>query len=143
VSPLPPLPNSWNAAISEQRILSSDPHRRHKTTRRETYDAEYRKAAAAGYDEVLFLNEKGEVVEGSRSNIVVVKGNSWWTPPLESGALPGVYRQHLMRTRTDLGERVLYIDDLFEASEVYLCNAVLGLVRAHGQIEAADLHPQV
>jgi para-aminobenzoate synthetase/4-amino-4-deoxychorismate lyase len=143
VSPAQTSAEWRTATISDERILSSDPYRRHKTTRREMYEVEHRKALAAGYDEVLFLNEKGQLAEGSRSNIVVVRGNSWWTPPVESGALPGVYRQHLLRTRTDLRERVLYIDDLLEASDIYLCNALMGLVRAHVVIEAVDVHPQV
>ena len=56
--------------ISEQATDSRDPFFYHKTTRRELYDSEFgRLQAETGCDEVLFLNERGELAEGSRANL--------------------------------------------------------------------------
>ena len=130
VSPIQRLPEEWEVTVSDTAVDPSDVYRRHKTTRRALYEAEFEEAGKAGFDEVLFLNLRGELAEGSRTNIIVVIGDAWHTPPVSSGALPGVFREHLLRSKANLRERVLYIDDLADASEIYLCNAVVGLVRA-------------
>ena len=44
---------------------------------------------ARGRDEIIFLNEQGEVVEGSRTNIFARVGGRLVTPPLSSGVLDG------------------------------------------------------
>ncbi|MCI0706194.1 MAG: aminodeoxychorismate synthase component I [Ignavibacteriae bacterium] len=104
----------------------------HKTTNRVFYDRELERAVLDGYFDVLFLNEREEITEGARSNIVIKKGNEWFTPPLDCGVLPGVYREYLLRSKTHtVQERVLTLDDIKSADEIYLCNAVRGLVRVH------------
>lgn len=130
-----PLPathvaREWRMGLADARIDSSDPLRRHKTTRRERYDRLRRKAAREGFDEVIFLNERGEVAEGSRTNIVAQFGSRRITPPVDSGALPGVYRRFLLDTRDDLAEGVLFPEDLRRADALYACNAVAGCVSA-------------
>jgi para-aminobenzoate synthetase/4-amino-4-deoxychorismate lyase len=113
--------------IAARRILSTDPWRQHKITRRTLYDREFAQARAADFDEVLFLNERDELVEGAISNLFVEIAGQFCTPPLTAGALPGVYRQHLMDTRPNVVERTLRLEDLASASTIYLCNAVRGL----------------
>ena len=120
----------WRLALAAVRIDSSDPLRRHKTTCRERYDRLHRKAVQEGFDEVIFLNERGEAAEGSRTNIVAQFGSRRITPPVESGALPGVYRRFLLDTQEDLAEGVLFPEDLRAADTLYVCNAVAGCVPA-------------
>src|SRR5581483_9076493 len=45
-----------------------------------------------GFDEVILLNERGEVAACTSANIFVANGGNVWTPPLSSGRLPGVTR---------------------------------------------------
>lgn len=55
------------------------------------------KAHAEGYDEVLLLNERGEVSECTSANVFVIQGDDVLTPPLAtSGCLPGVTRALLL-----------------------------------------------
>jgi para-aminobenzoate synthetase/4-amino-4-deoxychorismate lyase len=110
--------------IAARRVLSTNPWLRHKTTRRALYEREFARALLDGFDEVLFLNERDELAEGSISNIFVEIGAQLYTPPLSSGALPGVLRQHLLATN-QVAERVLRLDDL--TSAVYVGNALRGL----------------
>lgn len=126
---LPSYPPVLRAVLSMHQIVSDDVYRRHKTTRRRLYDQEWRRATSEGFDEVLFLNERGECVEGSRTNIIVTKAEKWFTPPVSAGALPGVYRRYLLETK-GLAERRILPGDFETADEVYLCNAVHGLVSA-------------
>ena len=49
-----------------------------------------------GFDEVILLNERGEVSECTSANIFIANGNEVWTPPLTSGCLPGITRELLL-----------------------------------------------
>ena len=117
-------------AVSETRLDSTDLFLFHKTTRRELYDREWRHYSdRLGADEVIYLNERGELTEGSRTNIFVERGGRLVTPPLESGLLPGVLRAELIASGK-AEEAVLTLADLDAADAVYLGNSVRGLVRA-------------
>jgi para-aminobenzoate synthetase/4-amino-4-deoxychorismate lyase len=113
--------------FTEEPIDSSNPFFYHKTTNRAVYESAYEQAHAQGFDEVLFMNERGEVTEGSRTNIVIQKGEVLLTPPVASGLLNGVYRRHVLATRADIQEQVLYPEDVQQADAVFLCNAVRGM----------------
>ena len=115
------------AYISPQRTDPKDPMLYHKTTHRPLYSTAFKDAVNAGFDDVLFLNQRGEVTEGAISNILIEKSGRWLSPPIECGLLAGVYRRHLLETLPRVEERVLYAEDLRLADAVYLCNAVRGL----------------
>lgn len=110
---------------SAQRTFSSDVFLRHKTTRREMYDRELSRARADGFDEVLFLNERGEVTEGTISNVFIRKDGRLLTPPVRCGVLPGVLRRHLLEAGAE--EQVLTPEDIDSAEVVYVGNSVRGL----------------
>jgi para-aminobenzoate synthetase/4-amino-4-deoxychorismate lyase len=113
--------------IAKERTDPADPMLYHKTTHRPLYAEAFAQAVRGGFDDVLFMNLRGEVTEGAISNVFVVNDGRWFTPPVECGLLAGVYRRHLLATRPEIEERVLYLDDLRTASAVYLTNAVRGL----------------
>ena len=114
-------------AIATDSLTSSDPMLRHKTTRRTLYERVHAAGLESGVDEVIFLNERGEVCQGTRSNVIIRRNGALVTPPIACGLLPGVYRAHLFQTRTDVEERVLNLSDLVRADEIFVCNAVRGL----------------
>ncbi|MBN3806717.1 bifunctional anthranilate synthase component I family protein/class IV aminotransferase [Paraburkholderia sp. Ac-20336] len=111
---------------------ANDPLLRHKTTRRAGYDRGWREAEAKGAFDTLFFNERGELTEGGRSNVFVKLAGQWWTPPLESGVLPGVMRSVLLEAAAGLqaGERVLTQIDVLNAEALLVCNALRGAVPA-------------
>lgn len=86
-------------AISPVRLDSRQAWLQHKTTYRPWYDSATRWLAdhTAHFD-LLFLNERDELCEGSRSNVYLAKDGMWITPPLRCGLLGGVMRQHLLST---------------------------------------------
>ena len=102
----------------------------HKTTHRPLYTEAFQAATAAGYDDVLFLNQHGEVTEGAIHNLFIEKAGRLLTPPIACGLLPGVHRRHILATNPTAEERVLTLDDLRHADAIYLSNAVRGLRRA-------------
>jgi para-aminobenzoate synthetase/4-amino-4-deoxychorismate lyase len=110
--------------VANERTNSGDRFLRHKTTRRDLYDRVLKQAQEAGYDEVLFLNEREELTEGAISSLFVERERRLLTPPLDCGVLPGTYRQRLLKREKASEERVLFLDDLQDSDAVYLVNSV-------------------
>ncbi|MBR8125420.1 aminodeoxychorismate synthase component I [Burkholderia multivorans] len=103
----------------------------HKTTRRADYDRAWQAAEALGGFDMLFVNERGELTEGGRSNLFVKLDGQWVTPPLASGVLPGVMRAVLLDDPAfGAVERIVTRDDLARAQVLLLTNALRGALDA-------------
>jgi branched-chain amino acid aminotransferase len=89
-------------------------------------------AQRAGYDEVVLLNERGEVAECTSANIFCVRGGRVATPPLDSGCLEGVTRDILLEIGAGAGapmeERTLFPEDLYAADEVFISSTNRGVL---------------
>jgi para-aminobenzoate synthetase/4-amino-4-deoxychorismate lyase len=86
------------------------------------------RAQSEGLWDLLFFNERDELVEGARSSVVVQLGGRLVTPPLESGALPGVMRARLLADpASGVTQGTVARGELQRAQALYLCNAVRGL----------------
>jgi 4-amino-4-deoxychorismate lyase len=99
-SPFEPVPDGriWRLRIAQQRLASDDAFLRHKTSRREVYEAARAEFSSEEADEVLLLNERGELCEGTITNLFVeAEDAQFLTPALSSGLLPGVLRAELIR----------------------------------------------
>jgi para-aminobenzoate synthetase / 4-amino-4-deoxychorismate lyase len=127
----------WRYAFAATPVDSGDWRVHHKTTQRNFYDgALAAERAATGCDEVVFLNERGEVTEGSRTNVFVERDGVWLTPPLASGLLDGCLRRELIDAEPQrVIERVLRPEDLRQGC-VWFGNSLRGLVRGVA-VEAA------
>ncbi len=77
---------------------------------------------------MIFLNERGEIAEGSRSTVFVRHGDMLLTPPLSAGILDGVLRRELIESGK-CSEETLMPDDLHRG-EVYFGNSLRGLIEA-------------
>jgi para-aminobenzoate synthetase/4-amino-4-deoxychorismate lyase len=106
-------------------VRSADAFLLHKTTHRRRYDKEFHAALAAGFDEILFRNERNEVTEGAISNLFARLDGQWFTPPLRCGLLPGIWRAAMIR-ELRAQERVLMPADLDRADAVVFGNSVRG-----------------
>ncbi|NTW48755.1 MAG: aminodeoxychorismate synthase component I [Chlorobiales bacterium] len=113
--------------LSSKRTDSRNIFLYHKTTRRERYDELYKRATQKGFADVLFMNESGHLTEGAISNIIIKKADVFYTPPVACGLLPGVFREHFLEMHKDAVEKKLTQDDLRDADEIFICNAVRGL----------------
>jgi para-aminobenzoate synthetase/4-amino-4-deoxychorismate lyase len=129
---LPTKGTVWRFVISDQRLDEKDPFFYHKTTRRQFYDREMeRQKALTGCDEVVFLNKKGELTEGTRTNLFIEIDGRLFTPALTCGLLPGTLREELLDLpRAAASEAILTPQDLLDADRIYLGNSVRGLIRA-------------
>jgi len=86
----------------------------------------------AGYDEVVLLNERGEVAECTAANIFCVHGGRVTTPPLASGCLEGITRSVVLEIGPPAGvpvaEHTLYPEDLYTADEVLISSTNRGVI---------------
>ena len=124
VEPLPaPSPGPVRLAIDGEPVDSGDLRLHHKTSRREPYDR--RRRRRPDVDDVVLVNERGEVTEVTTATLAVRLDGRWWTPPQDSGCLPGVERARLLGLGV-LEERVLTVMDLVAAEEVAVLSSLRG-----------------
>lgn len=115
--------------VATRRVRSDDFMLGYKSSWRPMHQAAAEEARSAGCFEALLLNERGEIAEGTRTNVFVECAGKLFTPPISSGALPGILRARLV-SEGQAAERVLSIDDLHAADAVYIGNNARGLLRA-------------
>jgi para-aminobenzoate synthetase/4-amino-4-deoxychorismate lyase len=118
----------WRVCLAAEALPVDDYLLRHKTTARARYDrALAALAARPGLFDAIFLNTRGEVCEGARSNVFVERDGLLLTPPLACGLLPGVMRRTLLESGRAV-EQVLRREDLLQAPALYVGNALRGLL---------------
>ena len=120
-------------AWADEVVVADAPARRHKTRDRAIYDRGARRATERGLADLVYRNDRGTLAEGAVSTVFVRLGGTWWTPPVEDGALPGVLREELL-ARGRVQERSLTPADVAHAEDLAIGNALRGLRRAR-------LHP--
>jgi 4-amino-4-deoxychorismate lyase len=127
-----PLPGGtiWRIGVARRaRLNSTDPILRHKTSKRSVYDAARAEHSRETVDEVILLNERDEICEGTISNIFVDDASgALLTPPLSSGCLAGILRTSLICSKQARNRR-LTLDDL-RRHPFYVGNSLRGLIRA-------------
>lgn len=125
-----PAQTVWRLAIAQIRVRADDPMLIHKTTLRGLYEQARAEFTHDEANEVILLNEKDEICEGTISNIFArFDDDILVTPPLSSGLLPGIFRQELLEYGEAV-EGVLYPSDLQNARQLLIGNSLRGLIRA-------------
>jgi 4-amino-4-deoxychorismate lyase len=120
----------WILRLARTGLDSRDTLLRHKTSRRQLYmdaRAEYPLTQA---DEVLLANERGEICEGTITNVFADFGDGVLaTPRLDCGLLPGVLRAELL-DEGHAREAIYDLDDLRSAKALFVGNSLRGLIAA-------------
>jgi branched-chain amino acid aminotransferase len=92
----------------------------------------YEEAHQRGFDEVVLLNERGEVCECTSANIFAAQDGRVLTPPLKSGCLPGVTRELLLEEIRVAGitvhEQTLLPQDLEKAGGIFITSTTRDLL---------------
>ncbi|MCX5685877.1 MAG: aminotransferase class IV [Candidatus Omnitrophica bacterium] len=87
------------------------------------------KARIDGYDDAILLNTKGDIAEGSTSNVFTVKKNELITPSISCGILPGITRSVIIeiagRMKIKVRERCISPKELLSGDEVFLTNSLV------------------
>ena len=127
-----PLPADkvWRLQLARIRLDSGDMLLRHKTSRREAYQHARAEYLATRADEVLLANERGELCEGTITNLFADFGDGpLATPRLDCGLLPGILRGELLDEGRAV-EAIYSFDDLKAAKAIFVGNSLRGLIPA-------------
>lgn len=117
----------FRAKFSQVIRNETSPLTYHKTMNYGDCILEKRKALDEGYDEFIFCNSKGEICEGTSSNIFFVKDQAVYTPKLSCGLLPGIMRDYLLNTE-NIVETVIRPGEISEFEECFLTNSLMGIM---------------
>jgi len=83
------------------------------------------------WQEALLLDQRDKVIEGTQTNVFVVKDGRLSTPSLERCGVAGVMRDYLLNHAEKLGVQSeimsLSVSDVRAADEVFLSNSVIGI----------------
>lgn len=100
-----------------------------------------REAAAKGFDDSIFLNERGFVTEATAGNIFWINDDEVFTPSKDCGLLPGVMRSIVLEATTDLKIRIsegeYSLEDLIGAHSAFLTSS-LGSMVSISSIDGRD-----
>lgn len=126
VEPLPVQPVELTLAIVD-RPLASRSGAGHKTLAYLDHLIAKELARAAGADEAVRLDGDGLVCEGATSNLFVVTEQAVLTPPVTSGALPGIVRARVLEL-WPARVQPLEVADLLAADEIFATSSLRGVV---------------
>jgi branched-chain amino acid aminotransferase len=129
--PLPPesYERGYKAILSSYRRNSQSPLSRLKSTSYLENVLARQEARAADVNEVVLLNEKGFVAEGSSANVFLISCQMLITPSIESGALPGITREAVLELAKSMGimtvAKQVELGELLTAREAFLTNSII------------------
>jgi len=134
-------PPGWRLATASQRVWANDPLTHVKTCNKLPWILARAEAEAQGADAALLLNTAGEVAEADCANIFWIERGGVCTPPLSSGALPGVTRNLVIDLCRQLNlrceEKPVRPEQLASAEGAFLTLSTLGIVT----VASIDQHP--
>jgi len=144
--PLPALPDERPLiGLAATRLQTPNPWLQHKTT----YRPEYARAqmwlqSHPRYFDCIFMNQHGQLCEGSRCTLYRCIDGHWYTPPLACGVLPGIMRAQLLESG-QVGERIMTVRELTTPGAWRVSNAVHGWldVRFDSSTNPVDGTPHV
>jgi branched-subunit amino acid aminotransferase/4-amino-4-deoxychorismate lyase len=87
-------------------------------------------AKKRGFDEVVRINEKNEIVSAAMANIFWTKDGRIFTPAIETGCLKGTTREFILEN-FPVCEKTAFIAELAEADEIFLTSAGIGICPAN------------
>lgn len=117
----------FTASYAKVKRNETSPFTYHKTFNYGDCILEKRRVMAAGIQEPIFLNTRGEIAEGATSNVFFVKGGQIVAPPLSCGMLPGIMRQYLYENY-EIKEQIILPEQVTEFQEMFLTNSLLGIM---------------
>jgi 4-amino-4-deoxychorismate lyase len=130
--PYEPLPADkvWRLQLARTRLDSQDTLLRHKTSRRQLYTHARSEYLVTRADEVILANERGELCEGTITNLFADFGDGVLaTPRLDCGLLPGILRGALL-DEGRAAEAIYSFEDLKAAKAIFVGNSLRGLIPA-------------
>lgn len=102
-----------------------------KTSERTIYRQAQEFANKNNFDTAVVLNENFTIADAPIFNLFMIKGNKIFTPPLSDAPVSGVFRAFLLHQSLNIQEQSITPKMLLEAEEIFLTNAVRGIVEVN------------
>ena len=123
--------NGLSLAVSPYRVSTFSPLMGIKSLNYLDHVLSKEEARSRDFDEAVVLNERGEIVSATTSNIFWAKNGTVHTPTLSTGALAGVTRECVIDIANKhfipLVEGVYEMADLVDADEIFLTSSGIGV----------------
>jgi branched-chain amino acid aminotransferase len=126
LSPLQPWPETTSCVVLPWKRNESSPLVDIKCTSYAENILGLTWAKERGFSEGIYLNNAGNVSEGSTSNIFLVRGGEVLTPASTDGLLPGIVREVLLENSW-AHEATLTLTDLETAEEIFVTSSTRGV----------------
>lgn len=141
-----PSSSTLRLTINSVNTISNNPLRAIKSMNYLDNIIARREALDLGLDESLFINERGEVVECSVSNIFWYQNGTLYTPSEKCGCLPGTTRNFILSLNIanqdiEIISGEFSLDDLLASEFIFVTNSLMGLtpvVEIDGNAYGAD-----
>lgn len=136
------FPDKSNLMIYDDVLFHGDLVRQHKTTNYFLYYYQYVRARNFGFDEIIFIDDMGHILEGSRTNVFLVfyrknfEDLKIYTPKINCGVLPGIARNKVIEICKSLGYQIkeaqIPYNAFLKAQEIFLTNSLYGVIPTSG-----------
>jgi len=130
-APYNPLTSPIRAKLAQTPVCAQDPSLHWKSNRRKIYDMALEKA---GTEEVLLWNDRLELTEFSKGNVLLEIDGVLYTPPQKCGLLAGTHLMWMLERRL-VQERVLMLSDLSHCERIYRINGLSGQIEVEFDLE--------
>ncbi|WP_034319989.1 aminotransferase class IV [Helicobacter trogontum] len=124
IQPLQPITNT---TIKLAVLKTTTQLSYHKTTMRLHFDKATTSIARNECFDYIYTNKDNEILEGSRSNVVITQNGKHYTPKRSLGLLAGTLRNTLIKQGICI-EKTLYTQDLYRADAIYCVNSIRGII---------------
>jgi branched-chain amino acid aminotransferase len=99
----------------------------------------------AGADEGIFCSTEGRILEGSATNIFIVKDGRLFTPPIKEGVLPGITRSVILNlaeaSGLEVNEAPINMDEIKNCDEVFLTGSTAEVLPVRELVELTSKSP--
>lgn len=120
--------NGFKLALSDEMKISNSKYNIKSSNYMVNY-LELKKAKSRSFDEILFTNEKGCIVECATSNIFFIKQNKIYTPSIKSGCLSGIMREKIIKnSKKTVIETEISKNDLTTFEAIFITNSIIGIM---------------
>jgi branched-subunit amino acid aminotransferase/4-amino-4-deoxychorismate lyase len=123
--------NGMSLAVSPYRVSTFSPLTGIKSLNYLDHVLSKEEARSRDFDEAVVLNERGEIVSATTSNIFWAKNGTVHTPTLSTGALAGITRECVIDVANKhfipLVEGAYEMADLVDADEIFLTSSGIGV----------------
>jgi para-aminobenzoate synthetase/4-amino-4-deoxychorismate lyase len=116
--------------VSNNKIETKNKFQYFKTTKRKLFDDDYKYYSKLGFFDVIYFNDENCLAEGGITNVFIKIDNTWLTPSLDCGILPGVYRRYFLeKNQLKSVEKKITYQEFLEANEIILTNSLRGEIK--------------